>query len=808
MAVLSYSIETTGIQALESAFARVESRIARLNRVAHGGSTSSRGSSGDRDSGVYATKMARQGDALAKAAERAEKQKTQALERESKKRIRLVEQEARENERIATQQARARKKASDEEARAAKRHAALARQQAAQAQAVGRERYNRLSGAVGGAFSTVRNLGMMGLATAGLGAGALFATAVHSQMGAMAAASKLANQFSENGATVASIRRTKAELLREAGGVQGYTAEETLGAISKYHEKTGEAGSARRMVKRMGGLALASGAEIGDVSEFGSIIHNVLKNKGINGPQAEDMTYDLLKNAAAVAKEKSIELRDFARVGGAVIAQAPMLTGDVATNAKMAMGITQMAIAGGATSPEEAATSFQNMVGDMVKHQKQMRAMGIKDSIKDGKLDLGGTLGQVLEKTGGDIDKAMKVFNIRGLRAFNGLGVMFKTAEEKQKGSGRAAVMGELARLSGATLSEDTIRAGVASRMEDPDMKWKEAQKALSREIGSQLLPVVTKLIPKIGELAPMFGKLAAGMASVIEWLTKNPMTGVASLITGLIIKDIAGAAIGDAIKRAMIGALAGGGGGVAGGAGGPAGVGAAGASGASRTSALGALAAVGTGLAIGVPLAAAIYEGGTNATLDQRKRNKASSDAYNNTIVAGGEFDKPFSLGTDANGNPINAISPEQEAKSKQMGLLRRQAVLKQIADERLQLDAKDGEKSLLGMAEIPYWMPGKEKGDPGQWKGLFDLTGRGARDEQRNVLAERERRALAGDFDKAATDLEKMGYSTENNDQGRGGAGKELGEAGGKLTVAAEALTSAAEKLANAGNNQPPVR
>lgn len=833
MAVLNYDISVHGVAAVEAAFAKIESAVARLNRkTASGGGGTSRG---DRASGEYSVSKsaqsgeaaARAADRAAKAAERAEKQKTQALERESKNRLRIVEREYRESERISAQQARARKKAASEEARDLKRNALLAKQQSAEALSNGRDRFNRISGIAGGSLNTIRNVGMMGMATAGLGTGALFATAIHSQIGAIAAASKLANQFSENGATVGSIKQTKAELLREAGGVRGFTAEETLGAMSKYHEKTGEAGSARRMVKKLGALSLASGASIEDVSEFGSIIHNVLKTKGVGTAEAEPMVYDLLKNAAAVAKEKSIELRDFARVGGSVIAQSPLLTGNVADNAKLGMSITQMAIAGGATSPEEAATSYQNMIADMVKHQKQIKKMGVKDSIQGGKLDLAGTLGQILEKTGGDIDKAMKVFNIRGLRAFTGLGVAYKSAEEREKGSGRASVMGELARLSGATLTEGTISAGVASRMADPDMQLKEAQKAFNAAIGKELVPVVTKLIPKIAELAPLFGQLAQGLAGIVEWFTKNPLTGVASLMAGVVVKDIAGAAIGDAIKRALIKALAGDltGRGVGGSAG------AGGAETAAqrrlaringqRQTAAGALGAVGAGVLVGLPLAASLYESGVQNINDIDAIGKKQTKEARELGQAGAQFDKPFEMFPGVPVHPNSTGELERKANQKKIGEMRTAKELQKASQDRFDLNTKRNELATTpwGVVEgvlnfvtqnATHGLSGK-KLKPGA--GMFDFTGKSKLDEKEEDIKARELLAAKGGYMNAAPDLEKNGYSTETNGQGRSEVA--LSEAGGKLISAADALNAAADKLSSAGpgfdggpNYQRPVK
>lgn len=550
--ILKYDIAVTGEQNVARAMASIERRFimhnARMMRA------------GQRATGVSAGAMANRRAAgpgsEAKAVERESRQvenywrrahqrsadfKIREDARASKAAERLIERETKAKERAAKRSAAA-------EARAAER---AAKKTQASRQRFADGTFGTVGRSVRGSLSAV---GTMGGAALGLAGGFAAAGAIQSVMAESSQASRLANQ--------AGNPALKGQLLKDAQGVRGFTGAEALGGIEEFVTKTGDLETARKIIGDMGTLALATGTDLGDLGATAGQAFNVLKDQ-IEDPIERIKQLKLLMGALAEQGSMgAVEIRDLAQDFGKLGAATRSFEGG-APDLLRAMGaFSQIAVArGGAESSADASTAASRLAGDIVMHKDRFKGLGvdIKSKVDPTKLkNPMEIMADVLEATGGDIEKTNGLFGIESGKIFKGLGATYSEAEKKQKGSGRAAIEAEFKRYSGAKLDDKQLNERAESRLSDSDLQFKELMKEFNSKIGSELLPVLTRLIPQFAKLMPYVERAATLFGKMVDAFAEDPFAGLAKIVAAKLAFDVAVSSLGstaERLKNAMVGA-------------------------------------------------------------------------------------------------------------------------------------------------------------------------------------------------------------------------------------------------------------
>lgn len=558
MALLQYDFAVVGVNNVNRAFASIERRAAQHNaRVARtfGGSTS----------GARTSLQKGNASAQAKQAERAfiqsERRKHREVEKSLQQRQRLEARGLRQQQRREELAARKRERIRDKELREIKRNqqrrqllaerSAKAEQRAA-ATAL-RERQRAVGGTMGrvgrSAGGALRSVGSMALGAGSIIGGFAVGNAVSQQMKETRMASQLANQ--------AGTPEAKGAILRESQQVRGFSGEEVLQGMTGFVDLTGDLTTARKIMKDMADLSLATGSSLEDVaSASGNFANNL---KGIKDPaEKARKVMEAMRALAGQGLAGAIELKDLAGGGAAVGAVASQMGGDVTTNIKKAGVLAQAARAeGGAESAAEALTAIGRFTDMLATKAGKLEKMGVSVGQRDstGALteigDPRKIIADVLQATGGDIGEITKLFGVRGQKVVRGFLRSFKE-------QGRQGVYSRFDELMQTELSTGQIASNKASRLADPDLQFKDAMKEFNSVVGAEMLPALTKLLPALAELAPHVATAARLMAKFVETLAENPLSTIGALLAAKVVADIAAAQIGEAAKGALVGAISG----------------------------------------------------------------------------------------------------------------------------------------------------------------------------------------------------------------------------------------------------------
>lgn len=558
---LSYDISVIGMQRVNQALAGIERRFAqhnsRVSREIGGGAPLSVAArrSGVAGAGRVGTQYGPSRAQLEKAASAAQHRQIMGQIR-AEERARVASARSEERARVAAvraataaerQRLAAMRKGFVEMSRAA--HAAD-RQSRREALSSRRSFARGTMGALSGAAGTVAGIGKAGLALTGISGGAAAGIAISTEMRERAKASQLANQ--------AGNPALKGQLLQDARGVRGFTGEEALGGMEAFVTKTGDLETARKIIGDLGTLSLATGANIEDLGETAGQAFNVLRDQ-IKDPKQQLVELNGIMTALAEQGNMgAVEIKDLARDFGKLGAATRGFEGGAPELLRTMGAFAQLAVArGGAESSADASTASARLVGDIVTNKKKFKAMGvnIKSTTDPTKLrDPMAIMQDVLAKTGGDVEKTSGLFGIESAKIFKGLSAVYSEAEKNQKGSGRAAVDAEFKRFQGATLDPEQLKKRAASRLEDPDLQFKETMKGLNSALAKELMPVVTMLGGKLKEATPAIGSFAKKLAEAALWLASNPWKGLGLVVGAAIGKEIAAASIKSLIEKAIMG--------------------------------------------------------------------------------------------------------------------------------------------------------------------------------------------------------------------------------------------------------------
>lgn len=558
---LQYDISVVGMQRVNQALAGIERRFAqhntRVGREIGGGAPLSVAArrSGVAGAGKAGTQYGPNRAQLEKAASAAQHRQIMGQIR-AEERARVASARSEQRARVAAVRAAS---AAERQRLAAMRRgftelsrgAQAADRQARREAMLSRRSFARgTMGALSGAAGTVAGIGKAGLALAGVGGTAMAGVAISTEMSERAKASQLANQAGDP--------KLKGQLLTEARNVRGFTGAEALGGMEKFVEKTGDLETARKIIGDLGTLSLATGANLDDLGETAGQAFNVLRDQ-IKDPKQQLIELNGLMGALAQQGNMgAVEIKDLARDFGKLGAATRGFEGGAPALLRTMGAFAQMAVArGGAEGSADASTASARLVGDIVTNKKRFKKLGvgIKSNIDPTKLrDPLSIMQDVLEKTGGDVEKTSGLFGIESAKIFKGLAAVYSEAEKTKKGSGRAAVDAEFNRFAGAKLDPKALNDRAASRLSDPDLQFKETMKGLNSALAKELLPVVTMLGGKLQEATPAIGAFAKKLAEAAIWLASNPWKGLGLVVGAAIGKEIASASIKSMIEKAIMG--------------------------------------------------------------------------------------------------------------------------------------------------------------------------------------------------------------------------------------------------------------
>lgn len=397
-----------------------------------------------------------------------------------------------------------------------------------------------------GALKGAKAVGTAGLAAAGLAGGALYSSSIGSQISATKLASQLANQ--------ANRPEMKGDILQASSKFAGFTREEALAGISAHVSKSGSLDDAMAQMRELLQVALATGTNPEDMGQTAGFMDAAL-SKIIKDPnQRKEVTLRLSRAAAGMGNIGTVEMPDMAKLAGKIIGGAQRYSGELEQSILSGFALAQ--VAGGVSgSPEEAVLGFARIQSDLITHEKELRAAGVDlytDKSRRYMRPSEEIIADTIVKTGGDLSKVNAIFGERSDRAIGPLQQIYANAEGKQKGTGRQALLAELARFKGATLTKEQTAQQFASRLADPDIELKESLKQLQTEIGPKLVPLIQRLASEMVRLSPEIISVTNALTGLANWAISNPLEAALLTVVGSIGKSLAGDAISKTIAEGL----------------------------------------------------------------------------------------------------------------------------------------------------------------------------------------------------------------------------------------------------------------
>jgi hypothetical protein len=632
MTVLTYDFRVVGLRNINAALSNIERRFVQHNqRISRELGQPQRAKAANSNEGtkqITALERAQAKGHLAqlKRLEKEQQAELRAANRLAQQRDRLAAQsaakEARERDRAAKHETRERERAAKREARA--REAAAKRAAAAEFRARKQFANNTLGTtgrAVGGA---IRGAGRFALGATSIMGGFAAAGAIQSGIQSERDAAMLANKALGTPGETRDRNELKRSILAQTRAVGVSSGIGTSGAIEALRQTVGISGNlpvAQKLLPFMADISDATGADIGDVGRTAGQIIQAMSTRNMSPEETVTATQDIMSSMAGQAKVGSIEFADLATQMGKVMSATSGFEGDIAKLANTMGAISQLAISGAASSPEEAMTSMLRFRDDMIANHGRFKKLGVNvftDKSRTQLRDPMEVITEVLGSTKGDLTKIGKLFDIRGMKAFSPFVQTFDAAGGGE--AGQKAVMDLIDKIRGAKMTDTEVRQSAAFIRDTNAKKIDVIMAEFNQKVGSELIPLVTKLIPEFAKLIPHIADGAKWLARFVDEVAKNPIESVGKLIAAKVALDLATAGIGGAVKSAIVRSIAGAGpvpGGQPtpkGGFGGP-------------PSAMGSISAVVTGLTVGTLVAASIEAGFIKLFHDSEERTaKATS--------------------------------------------------------------------------------------------------------------------------------------------------------------------------------------
>ena len=320
-------------------------------------------------------------------------------------------------------------------------------------------------------------------------------------------------------------------IVKQAQGVAGSTGIAAGDVIDAMSIAAGSGGGKAGLdafvgsLESIGQLAVASGSKMEDWA----LISAELTNNGVTDAKKQ---MEIMRSIVAGGKAGNINARQMAGGVGAVMGahQAGSFEGSGEKRARQASALIQLARSGGAkesVSAEDSVTAARNLYNDLGSHEKIIKKMGVKTTRKNAKgeverVDAIEQLGQLFDKTGGDITKMDPAFGMQSQAVFGKLLAEWKKGGGKNGGS--AAMKKIVEGFEQASMSEEEVKMEAAVIMDTASKKIAVSMEQFSAKMSDELMPVLAKAIPQ-------FAKLSEAIVNVTKFAVESPATAAASFV-------------------------------------------------------------------------------------------------------------------------------------------------------------------------------------------------------------------------------------------------------------------------------------
>lgn len=514
--------------------------------------------------------------ATARARERAERAAIAATEREQRRVQKSSEaSRLREERTVAAEQRRHQHYWASAQRRSEDERIRMSEVATAKARVLGRERFGRVAGVAAGTMGTLGTVARVGAGMAAIGGGFALAGSVTERLENTKRAANLAAQ--------AGVPGEYRGILKGAENVKGFQTSEVLGGLERWTSLTGQLGAvtgenAERM-QQWANLSDATSASIEDIAQAAG---NLMVDFSAAIPDADKRmaaVTETMRAMAAQGAKGSVELKDLATMIGEVWAGASQFSGDPVRKMRQ-MGAIAQVIKPTAGSTAEAVTAIQRLPDDLSANAEKLKAHLGVDVWEKGKKGIRmreapTILADLLEATGGRMDLLKKYgIDIRAARAIRPfsethyeaeqrrkegkltLEETFQAAEGTKKGAGRAAVLARIGEFENETLTEQEETGRAGKRREAEDKHFMERMRELNRAVGTAALPQINQMGTELVKLVPTIAKTTGELLKFVNWAIANPWSGIGTLVGAALVKEIAGAAIGAAVRQSLTGFL------------------------------------------------------------------------------------------------------------------------------------------------------------------------------------------------------------------------------------------------------------
>jgi hypothetical protein len=482
---------------------------------------------------------------------------------------------------------------------------------------------SRIGGTVGGSVGNLasRAVGMAGMALT-VGGGFGIADAVQSQFAAQRAAAQLVNAVTTSG--TAPSGASVGNIMQQASGIAirtGMAQSDVIGGMLAYSRSArgGDFGGVQQNAEFFAKMSKSTGTSITDLATAAGVLQS--QNADLSKDPAA--MRQLLLSAYAQTKSGSVSLVDAAKQFGTLGSTRGLFQGSEAHNQATLLGLGQIAAAGG--SSEEIGTyikDFSLEVAQKRRHTSKEIGLGGRglESLgvhfdKTGRMESPEqAIGAIFKATGGDLGQIAGLVGKRGIPLFSELQKSFMGAGGGD--AGVAAVNKQIHSVTQSTMSEGDLQSQFDQVMSTPAERLGKSFEELKEKVGEALMPELEKLANKLPEWIPKIEKAIESFGKMLDWLSEHPWEGLGLVIAASITKDLAAAAIGEAVKKTLVSLLSGGSGGGTGGAGGAPG---------SPANALAATA----GIVGGLGSATDIYTAASNARDVHKRGGGLAKSAY-----------------------------------------------------------------------------------------------------------------------------------------------------------------------------------
>jgi len=365
--------------------------------------------------------------------------------------------------------------------------------------------------------------------------------------------------FSNQTSTDAAGRVPVAKIMANAkaiGLANNVNPNDVVGGMNAYFAKTGDVSGSLANAKLFAQLASATGS---DVTQLGGVA-GALR---VQNPNLDDRAMRaMMLNIVGQTRTGAVDIVDLVKHVPVITSTASLYGGDQADNQRKLIGLSQVAMRTSGSSAE-ASSAVSRLGSNVSANADKIRAhLGVNVKNKDGTLrDASDIVAEMMAASGGDIGKLKKAgIGLEAMRVFTAEEQTFRAAGGGKGGAD--AVRKDIKRFEEGGYTEASLQADVSTAMNTTGAKFEEVVGRLKDSIEQKMVPYLERFADKFPEIEPKIERIIDGLSDAAEFLTDHPFAAIFALISANIAADVAKAAIGDAIKRSILGGPGGAGGG------------------------------------------------------------------------------------------------------------------------------------------------------------------------------------------------------------------------------------------------------